>query len=92
MRIETTHYVAHVRIVRVDHGKKDKPTGKSDGYGRPSTAEAEHRAATELANVTVKGNTLEALLTKINAHTGLIEDVDVVDEVRDGQRRGSDAS
>lgn len=86
MKIDHTHYVAHVRITRVDQGKKDKPTGGKDSYNRPVSVESDHRAVTELGNVTVKGNDLENLLGKITAHAGLIEDIEVIDEVREGQR------
>lgn len=86
MKVDSTHYVAHIRVTRVDQGKKDKQTGGKDSYSRPVSVEMDHRAVTELGNVTVKGNSLDALLSKITAHAGLIEDIEVIDEVREGQR------
>jgi hypothetical protein len=88
--VDSTHYVAHIRLTRVDQGTKEKPTGGKDSYNRPAMAEVEHRAVTELGNVTVKGNDLESLKSKVNAHVALIEDIEVVDEVREGQRRVND--
>lgn len=78
MSDSTAHYVVRVIVERVDR------VTEVPGYGSrearfPVKLDNPRRTVTELANITVKANTVLALIDKAEAHLHLVEDIDATD-------------
>lgn len=74
--MDSSHYVARVVIERVDHITTNKKTGAIMSVG---TVEETKRVVTQLASLTVRGDGLTDILTKVPKHLELIDDIDAVD-------------
>lgn len=79
---KTTHYVAHIKVERVDRIS----TAAGTGYQKVTVPE-EKRYVTELASVTVKNDELETVIDKVSQHLALIDDIDAVDPRSQGGTR-----
>lgn len=71
---KSTHYVANIRITRVDHVDQPSATSRSIPGDRK-------RIVTEAASITVKGSDLAALKDRVASHLALVEDFADIDGV-----------
>lgn len=81
--MDSSHYVARVTIERVDH----IGTKRSGAVMHATLAEDTKRVVTQLASLTVRGDDLVVILTKVPKHLELIDDIDAVDQERKGNTR-----
>lgn len=69
------HYVARFIIERVDHIDVKKPGGTMNSILVDDT----RRSVTQLANITVRADTLVDIITKVPKHLELIDDIEAID-------------
>lgn len=83
MTLNSTHYVATVKIERVDHVESKRPVGGMiGGSAEPSTK----RVVTPLTTIVTRRNELSELLTTVGHHLVHIEDIDAIDPEKGATR------
>lgn len=68
----STHYVAQLKIERVDKVEPPRSGGYGGGSGPVPTDSK--RDISEVTQLTIKGNTLDALIEKLGKHIQIIEE------------------
>lgn len=68
--INETHYVAHLKVERVEKTMPDLDAR----YGSSEKMPAERREVSEVTSVIIKGEVLERLLERLRGHIDLVED------------------
>jgi hypothetical protein len=64
------HYTAVIKISKTEHST---PEGRLPGRVEPPKSDGT-REVTEVATVTIRADSIEALITKATAHLTLVED------------------
>lgn len=80
---ESTHYVATVKIERVDHLTTEKRTG---GAIMNTTEQSTKRVVTPLTTIVTRRDHLPDLLTTVGHHLTHVEDIDAVDPEKGATR------
>jgi len=83
-----THFIVRVTVERVDRVTPDTPAASRGALNSAATEPKAGRVVTELANLTVKANSVEALIDKAEAHMHLVEDIAATDPRAEVGKRG----